>query len=197
MARRAAIAAIVGAAAVLVIGCDLGGRGDRPPSPTASLEPVVVGVIASADGDPPNSGMGSAQLEDGSTIILGGTTQDRLVTFSGQLQVGDLLLAGPGNPPVWWADLDSKIRISPSPPIESPGVGRIGVPDGNCWSIGGGAYDIGDAIHFSNGLLLKKAADFHVEMDWIKDPFPTRSGDRFCVDREGHVTSLDFIWQPI
>jgi hypothetical protein len=196
MARWAAIAAGLGVAALLAVGCDLGGRGDPPPSPTESLEPVIVGVIARAFGDPANSGRGTAQLEDGSTLMLGGEGQRQLVTISGQFEPGDLVLAGPGNPPIWWADLDSKIRVQPSGSAVSRGTRSFGVPDGHCWSIAGGAYDVGDAIHFSNGLLLPKAADFHIAMDYIKDPFPARSGDRFCVDRHGNVTSLDFIWQP-
>jgi hypothetical protein len=191
MAGRGSTAAVLAFAAALVLGCDLGGRGDPPPSPTASLEPLVIGVIVSVQRDSPNSDTGTARLDNGSTVVLGGPPQNRLMTFSGQLRPGDLVLAGAGDPPEWWADLDSKVRVQPS---GSPG--SIGVPDGRCWSIAGGAYEIGDTIHFSNGLLLKKSADFHVEMTWIKDPFPARSSDRFCVDRTGRVTSLDFIWQP-
>ena len=31
-------------------------------------------------------------------------------------------------------------------------------------------------------------------MTWSRDPFPARDSDSFCVDRDGVVTSLDFIW---
>jgi len=131
-------------------------------------------------------------LDDGSTIVLRGAPQIQLQTFSGQLQTGDLVLAGPGKPPAWWADLASKNRVHPS----GAPSGATDVPDGLCWKIAGGAFDEGGAIHFSNGLLLKKTADFKVVYSWIPDPFPARSDDNFCVNRAGEVTTLDFIWEP-
>ena len=31
-------------------------------------------------------------------------------------------------------------------------------------------------------------------MTYIPNPFPARISDSFCVDHDGTVTSLDFIW---
>jgi hypothetical protein len=174
--------------AALLVSC--GGRAKPPASPTETLEPVVVGLIASAMPDGIGAVTGSVTLDDGSTLALG-LQQVRLTPPFGQLKPGDLMLAGPGSSPAWWIDLDSKIRVVPSGrPAASP------VPDGACWLMEGGAFDVGDAIHFANGLLLKKAPGFRIVYDWIPDPFPTRDGDRFCVNRDGQVTSLDFIWEP-
>jgi hypothetical protein len=63
--------------------------------------------------------------------------------------------------------------------------------------IDGGAFDEGDAIHFSSGLLLKKVEGFRVVEDWVPDPFPARAPDQFCVDVVGRVTTLQSIWVPI
>jgi hypothetical protein len=188
MARRRLNAACLPLVVTLLAACDLGGRGGPPPSPTETMRPETIALVATAEH---KNGFvtGLVHLEDGSAIDLGDTTA-RLPNGYGQLQPGDLILAAAGPRPAWWVDLDGKIRVRAS---SDNGVGKV---DGACWWIRGGGYDVGDAIHFSSGLFLTKAPTFKVEMDWIKDPLPARPSDYFCVDRTGTVTSLDFIWQP-
>jgi len=47
----------------------------------------------------------------------------------------------------------------------------------------------GPVMLFESGLLLPLADTFHVEPDWIKEPFPLRRNDDICLDREGRVTN--------
>jgi hypothetical protein len=193
MAGRGTAAVVSVITVVLLAGCGgLGGRGKPPPSPTETLEPIVVGLIAAAKPDYTNSSTGSVTLDDGSTIVLRNLASIQIPTNLGPLEPGDLVLAGPGSPPAWWANLAPKVRGVPS-----AGPRSSAVPGGACWLLTSGAFDGGHTIHFANGLLLKKAPGFRVVYDWIPDPFPTRDGDQFCVGRDGLVTSLDFIWEPI
>jgi hypothetical protein len=162
-----------------------GGRDTPPPSPTTSFEPVIVSLVAAVDRD---ATIQEATLSDGSRLRLD-ETNGRLLNGDWEVVPGDLLLADSGTAPTWWAALPTKNVVHPSGAAASASV-----PDGRCWLIRGGAYDEGDAIHFSSGLRLPKAAEFKVAFDWIKDPFPARGSDSFCVDRDATVTSLDFIW---
>jgi hypothetical protein len=176
------------AASLTVAVAACGGRGDPPPSPTTTLEPAVVSEIASANRD---GSTYQTQLVEGTALSVDSTAA-RLTNGFGQVQAGDLLLARPGRPPTWWTALATKNVVHPS-----GAPSGASVPDGRCWYAAGGAYDEGASIHFSSGLLLPKAAGFTIVYDWIPDPFPTRDGDYFCVDGDGTVISLDFLWGPI
>jgi hypothetical protein len=181
------VAAFAGAVAMLSAGCG-DGRGDPPPSPTSAFEPAVVSLITSVE----QEAIGRrVLLADGTTLNLNpdDPSSPRLTNGTGQVIPGDLVLAGPGSPPSWWAALSTRHSVHPS---GAPGSAQV--PDGRCWYIRGGAYDEGTVIHFSSGLRLPKAPGFEVSMDWIPDPFPARGSDSFCVDQQGIVTSLDFIW---
>jgi hypothetical protein len=188
MAWRGTTVSLLGIIAPLVLGCGLGSRGDPPPSPSAAFEPALVeAIVAMEAGTLTNS----VHLANGLTFSLPYYSSTRLRNGSGVLQPGDLLIAGPGNPPAWWVDLEPRL-LNRSPGATGPET----VPDVTCWLIEGGAIDEGDAIHYSTGLVLKKAEGFHVVETWIPDPFPARDSDSFCVDRAGHVRTLEFIWEP-
>lgn len=181
------LAALVGSAAMVVAACG-DGRDDPPPSPTRSFEPAVISLIDTVESDATTH---RAVLVDGTTLTLDfdDPSSTRLTNGFGQIVPGDLVLAGPGDPPTWWTALSTKHSVHPS---GAPGSAEV--PDGLCWYITGGAYDEGDAIHFSSGLRLPKAAAFRVVPTWIPDPFPARISDYLCVDQAGIVTSLDSIW---
>ena len=186
MAGRWRSRALIASAIALATACG-DGRGSPPPSPTTSFEPTVVSLIATVDG---NWTEHRVVLENGTKLTLrSDSSSTQLSNGRGPVGPGDLVLAGAGNPPAWWAALESRRRIRPS-----GASGSADLPDGLCWTIYGGAFDERDSIQFSTGLRLRKAAEFHVQMTWIKDPFPARDGDSFCVNRAGAVTSLEFIW---
>ncbi|HEX2756568.1 MAG TPA: hypothetical protein VHM48_13960 [Candidatus Limnocylindrales bacterium] len=188
MRRRGAIPGFVGVAASLVLGCGLGGRGDPPPSPSTIFEPAVIGLIEATETGTLTS---TVRLGDGPTYSLPDNSPVRLPNGGGVLKPGDLMLAGPSVPPTWWVDLPPRL-LNRLPGATGPEV----IPDGKCWLIDGGAFDEGAAIHFSSGLLLQKAEGFHVVQTWIEDPLPARASDSLCVDVGGHVTTLEFIWEP-
>lgn len=178
------LAALVLAGGVLAC-TSLNGRGDPPPSPTKTIEPMVVGVVAAVDPDPEH---GYVTLDSG--VVLAVRENDLKRIYGGyEPAPGTLILAGGGQPPGWWASFELKPQSETS--IPDP-TGRDA-----CWRITNGAFDEGDFIHFANGLHLRKAAGFLVVPDYIKDPFPARPMDSFCLDRRGEVMTLDFIWQPI
>jgi len=181
------LAVLIGSAALSNAACG-DGRGDPPPSPTIAFEPAVISLIDTVENDASGH---RVVLVDGTTLTLDvyDPSSTRLMNGTGQVVSGDLVLAGPGDPPTWWTALPTKYSVHPS---GAPGSAEV--PDGLCWSIHGGAYDEGDAIHFSSGLRLPKATNFQVAMTYIPNPFPARISDSFCVDRDGIVTSLDFIW---
>ena len=181
------LAVLIGSAALLNAACG-DGRGDPPPSPTSAFEPAVISLIDTVENDATSH---RVVLVDGTTLTLDfyDPSSARLMNGSGQVVPGDLVLAGPGDPPTWWTALSLKYGLVPS---GAPSSAEF--PDRGCWSMHGGAFDDGDAIHFSNGLRLPKAENFQVAMTYVPNPFPARSSDSFCVDRDGTVTSLDFIW---
>jgi hypothetical protein len=188
MARWGAVPCLLGIVAAVVLGCGLGGRSDPPPSPTAAFEPVLVeSIVAMEAGTLTNT----VHLANGLTFSLPDASPARLRNGGGVLRPGDLLIAGPRNPPAWWVDLPPRL-LNRSPGASGPEA----VPDVTCWLIDGGAFDEDDAIHYSSGLVLKKAEVFHVVETWIPDPFPARDSDSFCVDRAGRVRTLEFIWEP-
>ena len=179
MAPAALIAIVV---ASMLVGCD-SGRGPMPPRPTRSLEPTVISLVTKVDQD------GSpvvVTLASGERLDFEGIGGEREVYRRGNLEPGDLFLAGSGNPAEWYA------LLSPTSTIRT-GSSK---PDPTCWAINGGAFEDGDFIHFSNGLRLPKAAGFSVVDDYIEDPFPARGSDEFCVNQEGKVTSLVYIFLP-
>ena len=181
------LAVLIGSAALLNAACG-DGRGDPPPSPTSAFEPAVISLIDTVENDATSH---RVVLVDGTTLTLDfyDPSSARLMNGSGQVVPGDLVLAGLGDPPTWWTALSLKYGLVPS---GAPSSAEF--PDRGCWSMHGGAFEDGDAIHFSNGLRLPKAKNFQVAMTYVPNPFPARSSDSFCVDRDGTVTSLDFIW---
>ena len=179
------VAVLVGTAAIMIAACG-DGRGDPPPSPTSAFEPEVISLIGVVEHDATGR---RVTLVDRTALTLDDPSSARLTNGSGQIVPGDLVLAGSGDPPTWWTALSLKYGIVPS---GAPASAEF--PDRGCWSMHGGAFDEGDAIHFSNGLRLPKAKDFQVAMTYVPNPFPARASDSFCVDRNGTVTSLDFIW---
>jgi len=176
----AALIAIV--VASMLVGCN-SGRGPLPARPTRSLAPTIISLVTKVDQD------GSPvvlTLASGDRIDFEGIGGEREVYRRGNLEPGDLLLAGPGNPADWYA------LLSPTSTVRT-GSSK---PDPACWAINGGAFEDGDFIDFSNGLRLPKAAGFSVVDDYIEDPFPARGSDEFCVNQEGQVTSLVYIFLP-
>jgi len=63
------------------------------------------------------------------------------------------------------------------------------------FEMSGGAYDEGDVLHFTSGLVLRKAPNFRIVSDWVEDPFPLRAADQICVNEQGEVLSVS-IWLP-
>lgn len=179
------VAVLLGCAALTIAACGPS-RSDPPPSPTSAFEPEVASLVATVDDDATEGRV--VVLENGTALNLN-DERARLWNSFGEVIPGALMLAGSGRSPTWWIVLATKNRVHPS---GAPSAAQV--PDGLCWYLSGGAYDDGDTIHFSNGLRLPKPASFLVVPTWVEDPFPARASDYFCVDRQGKVTSLDFIW---
>jgi hypothetical protein len=60
---------------------------------------------------------------------------------------------------------------------------------------GDGVWDEGTSLHFSSGLVIAKASTFSISQPWIDNPFPLRSDDEICIDRNAAALSAS-IWLP-
>jgi hypothetical protein len=177
--RRSLIAGV--AALTLLAACS--GRGNEPPRPTRALQPTIVDLVTDVD---TASTPFVVSLASGQRITMSSLGGSAAVSSRGNLERGFLWLSDAVAEPAWyaWAPPNGTIW---------PGQRKL---DPECWELKGGAFDQGDAVHFSNGLRLPKAVDFRIAQANIKDPWPARSDDVFCVTRQGEVSSLAFIFTP-
>jgi hypothetical protein len=169
--------------AILLIIAACGGRGPEPPRPSRTLEATVVGVVTAVDTGRSPYVVSLASGQQISLSSLGGTAA---VSRWGNLDRGFLWLSDSLTEPAWYAW---------APPNGTIWSGQREL-DPTCWELRGGAYEDDGFVHFSAGLRLKKSADFRIAQTYIKDPWPARAGDVFCVTSTGEVKSLISIFLP-
>ncbi len=178
---RRSVPLTLGSILLVVAAC--GGRGSEPPRPTRSLEPTVVGVVTAVDtGRSPNV----VTLASEQQVTLSRIGGSAAVSSWGNLDRGFLWLSGSLTEPDWFAW---------APPNGTLWSGQAKL-DPTCWEVRGGAYEDGAFVHFSAGLRLPKTADFRIAQSYIKDPWPARADDVFCVTSTGEVKSLISIFIP-
>jgi hypothetical protein len=175
----------VAMAAAIGVGCG-DDRGPTPVRPERQLTPTTVGVLATFDfvtGSP-----GRFHLEDGQVIDMPTFAQDGTI-LARNLEGGaftapsgtDAGKPWPGGGPVMLFGADD------AGPWYVEAQLRFG--DRTCYLVSGGAFVDGPTMLFESGLVVPLAATFHVEPDWIKEPFPLRRNDDICLDREGRVAT--------
>ena len=174
-------------AAVAAVGAGCGDdRGPTPVRPDGQLTPTTVGVLATFDfvaGHPGRFHLEDGRIVDMPTIAQDGTTLARSLE-GGEFTAPSGTDAGkpwPGGGPVMLFGADD----AGSWFVEA----QLRFGDRTCYLVSGGAFLDGPTMLFESGLLLPLADTFHVEPDWIKEPFPLRRNDDICLDREGRVTN--------
>jgi hypothetical protein len=188
---RAATTAI-GALVVLALAVSACARASEPPMPTESRAPDTIGVVVeweyldcNARGFELASGDVVAIAESASTcdgrmnaptprlsetgLLMGGERSEAGKPFAD----GDLLLYGEDDGDACFAAANH--RESQSCP----------------YVIRGGAYDEGTALHFSSGLILRKAPTFQIVTNGVDDPYPLREADTICLNELGEVVSAE------
>jgi hypothetical protein len=180
-------AAITGA----VLAALAGACGDLPnaPSPTSTLEPTGLGIIAAWD----RGGCGEwvYTLGDGSELRIthgdqvcdGETRQGTTVLESSGIDVG------PGLPgPV--EDGDLVLFASDDQGVDWYAVGNSNPEDPVCrYALRGTAFDAGGRLHFASGLVLPKSSDYAVEPTWVERPelrLP-KATSTYCLRPTGEV----------
>ena len=155
-----------------------------PPSPSSTLDPARIEVVTEVD---ESASPFLVTLASGEILHFDEIGGRRQIYRWGNLEPGVLLLTGPGDPAAWYTWLVTRGTAAQG---QSP-------READCWEIRGGAFDEGSFVHFSSGLRLPKAPDFHLAQTWIhEDPFPARESDVMCVDRAGVVTQMVYLFQP-
>jgi hypothetical protein len=158
-------AGLVSLGAILLSACQ-----PALPIPATLHTPEVVGVVAAVT--PGADRITTFALSDGATVTIDGA-KSTVIKGSGNGSIGDLLLTDQASS---WM---SSLRVN----------SNADAPAG-CFDLPNGGVDDGDYIKFTNGLRLRKAADF--------DPGIARQSTNglydypqvtFCVDSTGSVAS--------
>jgi hypothetical protein len=175
----------------------VGGRGFDPPRPTRALAADDVDLIVMwEDGDCPYMRF---TLASGQVVnIIASANGGPICEPGGPIRTGRFLT---DDDLCCWSQ-DSGERFTDGPLVyighdaEGPwyAVARSLAP--HCpYELHGGAYDDGQVIHFSTGLVVPKARSFDFEHESDRDDgFPLRDADTLCVNRKGEAI-LARIWR--
>lgn len=167
--RRLAVAALV----VICLGAACT-RGPAPPEPTEDLRAATVGIVETGQ-----SGDG-VELRGGERFpSAAGVAPQRLVNWPADskrqpadMEPGSLLLGGQRADGSWWYQLAS--------------LGN------ECWEVLGGAFDRGDAVQFSTGVIVPKAPGFELRTHGTEgNPFPGHAWDVTCLSGDGEAVYFD------
>jgi hypothetical protein len=182
--RTAAIAGVLLAAVA-------GACGDLPdaPSPTSTLEPTGLGIIAAWD----RGGCGEwmytlvdrsqLRITHGDQVCDGETRQGTTVLEFSEIDVGSGL---PG--PI--EDGDLLLFASGDQGVEWYAVGSSKPDDPACrYALRGTAFDEGARLHFVSGLVLPKSSDYAIEPTWLERPASRlpKHTSTYCLTPTGEV----------
>jgi hypothetical protein len=185
---------------VVVVGLAWGGFAvllGAPPRPEKTLVPEVISRVVRSDFIVGECSMSRLTLENGRTIdlrLLGdarakcgdgpwvtgvpeltGSFANIPDRVGGTVAQSGLLLYGHDGAREWIAG--AYLQDGPSSPCP--------------YYISGRGYDEGGVLHFSSGLVIKKAARFENKTPWVSETTKFGDGDQICVDERGDAVSID------
>jgi hypothetical protein len=189
------VAVFIAAPLLLLTGC---GRPAAAAPPTdLELRPEIIGVVVSWDRGP--HGGTAYTLDTGEVVELGYRASD-----------GTTATPRKSESDIGWGDLNR----TPGQAVYGPSVLLLAGhgPDGKLWYAAApagrqgskcryyemraaGIYDEGSVLHFSTGLIVRKASDFSTDAASGDEAFPLNSADRLCLDEAGSAVFAE-IWYP-
>lgn len=153
-----------------------------------TLVPETIGVIVAWDYLDCNAGHGYI-LDTGEVVeVFRGNVTCLDAPQTATLTLESSGISSPGNPgPV--EDGDLVLLAWNGSDVAWYAGARAQPDDPTCpYELQGAAFDAGDELHFSSGLLLPKGEGFAFEPAWIERPSQSMpKGAFFCLDRTGEV----------